>query len=426
MNPPLGEDKALLHARVLQHHLLTTGVVDFDADCSVSISGFFAPKGGAMFGVLVAIDKEGNEVLLKAFSGSCLGRRNLPGWVDHLIDDETFLQYERTFDPQIKELGAPSSGKRESKELIHRRSELSRKPSLPITPVQVPTIQHEYISLFSCFPRKDTTGAEIAARSSAGVRLLPPIAAGEHGRVLFGDATATKTYHLDFYGPCDEKCNHPQADAWSGHHLPRQGSGGGNKPAHLLSVPGRGAEHQDCIESRVRTLFPQAPLQCAAHRLDMDTSGLLVLGLTKQAHRSLSMQFQQQLVEKQYVALLEGVLTSEEGVITLPFRLDVENRPRQIYDEHQGKWGTTSYKRLAVERLRSGKLVSRVLFTPHSGRTHQLRLHSSHPKGLGIPILGDRLYGTGMDTRLHLHAHMLSFFHPKDGRKLCFTSNAPF
>lgn len=434
MNPPLGEDKALLHARVLQHHLLTTGVVDFDADCSVSISGFFAPKGGAMFGVLVAIDKEGNEVLLKAFSGSCRGRRNLPGWVDHLIDDETFLQYERTFDPQIKELGAAilqENDESKRTELIHRRSELSREALTAYYSLyRIPTIQHEYISLFSCFPEgKIPTGSgdccAIKLLAYAFSHQLRPVSMAEF---FFGDATADrKRTHLDFYGPCDEKCK-PILKQMLGLDIIYQDKDlvVVNKPAHLLSVPGRGAEHQDCIESRVRTLFPQAPLQCAAHRLDMDTSGLLVLGLTKQAHRSLSMQFQQQLVEKQYVALLEGVLTSEEGVITLPFRLDVENRPRQIYDEHQGKWGTTSYKRLAVERLRSGKLVSRVLFTPHSGRTHQLRLHSSHPKGLGIPILGDRLYGTGMDTRLHLHAHMLSFFHPKDGRKLCFTSNAPF
>ena len=434
MNPPLGEDRALLHARVLQHHLLSTGVVDFDADCSLDISGFFAPKGGAMFGVLVAQDGEGNEVLLKAFSGSCLGRRNLPGWVDHLIDDDSFFNYEKTFDQRIKELGNAmllEADETKRKELMHARSELSREALKAYYSLyKIPTIQNERISLFSCFPEgKIPTGSgdccAIKLLAYAFSHHLRPVSMAEF---FFGDATADKKRtHLGFYGPCDEKCK-PILKQMLGLDIVYQDKDlvVVNKPEHLLSVPGRGVERQDCVESRVRSLFPHAPLQCAAHRLDMDTSGLLVLGLTKQAHRSLSVQFQQQQVEKQYVALLEGVLTSEEGVITLPFRLDVENRPRQIYDEHQGKWGTTSYKRLAVERLKSGKLVSRVLLTPHSGRTHQLRLHTSHPKGLGLPILGDRLYGTGMETRLHLHAHTLSFCHPVDGRRLCFTTTVPF
>jgi len=122
--------------------------------------------------------------------------------------------------------------------------------------------------------------------------------------------------------------------------------------------------------------------------------------------------FREQQVKKRYVALLEGVLKEESGTITLPFRADINNRPYQIYDEIHGKWGTTLYKRLCVERTREGRLVTRVQFEPLTGRTHQLRLHSSHPKGLGRPIAGDRLYGSGMQDRLYLHAQMISFVHP--------------
>lgn len=434
MNPPLSEHKALLHARVLQHLLLSSSVVDFDAEGSVSTDGFFAPKGGAMFGVLVAIDQEGTEVLLKAFSGSCLGRRNLMGWVDHLIDDETFLRYERTYDPQIKELGKAilqESDEHKKRALTHTRSMLSRKALLAYYSLyRIPTITGDTVSLFDCFPDgKIPTGSgdccAIKLLAYAFSHHLRPVSMAEF---FFGDATADhKRTHLDFYGPCDEKCK-PILEQMLGLDIIYQDEElvVVNKPAHLLSVPGRGAENQDCVESRVRALFPQAPLQCAVHRLDMDTSGLLVLALTKQAHRCLSIQFQNQSVEKHYVALLEGVLPSEEGEITLPFRLDTENRPRQVYDDQQGKWGTTSYKRLAVERLDNGKLITRVLFTPHSGRTHQLRLHSSHPKGLGLPILGDRLYGTGMETRLHLHAQSLSFSHPYHKNRLHFMTKAPF
>jgi len=434
MNPPLSEHKAQMHARVLQHLLLTTAVVDFDAEGSLGIEGFFAAKGGAMFGVLVAIDQEGNEVLLKAFSGSCLGRRNLPGWVGHLIDDDTFLQYERSFDPHIKELGKAMLQEQDEKKksaLSRTRSHLSRKALQAYYSLyRIPTITGDTVSLFDCFPDgKIPTGSgdccAIKLLAYAFSHRMRPVSMAEF---FFGNETADhKRTHLEFYGPCDEKCK-PILERMLRLDIVYQDEDlvVVNKPAHLLSVPGRGEEKQDCIESRVRALFPQAPLQCAVHRLDMDTSGLLVLALTKHAHRALSLQFQNQSVDKQYVALLEGVLSSESGVITLPFRLDVENRPRQIYDELQGKWGTTRYKRLAVERLDNGMLVTRVLFTPHSGRTHQLRLHSSHPKGLGLPILGDRLYGTGMETRLHLHAQSLSFTHPTHNNRLHFMTKVPF
>jgi tRNA pseudouridine32 synthase/23S rRNA pseudouridine746 synthase len=198
------------------------------------------------------------------------------------------------------------------------------------------------------------------------------------------------------------------------------------KPGGLLSVPGRTPENQDCVVSRFLELYPEAPPQCAVHRLDWETSGLLLMARTKEAHRALSMQFEARTVQKRYVAVVDGVVEAEGGRIELPFRLDVDNRPYQIYDPIHGKLGVTDWKNLGVEDfgipgtdLR--RLCTRIDFYPVTGRTHQLRLHAMHPEGLGFPIVGDCLYGTGKDVNeLRLHAAFLAFDHPLTGERLAF------
>jgi tRNA pseudouridine32 synthase/23S rRNA pseudouridine746 synthase len=194
------------------------------------------------------------------------------------------------------------------------------------------------------------------------------------------------------------------------------------KPGGLLAVPGRGPEKQDSVVSRLQQLLPWCIGQPAIHRLDMDTSGLMVLGLTKEAHRHLSMQFAERRVGKGYMALLEGLVPGEGGEITLSFRLDPERRPYQVYDPVQGKVGVSQWRKLEV---REGRTL--VAFTPLTGRTHQLRLHASHPLGLNCPIVGDRLYGFGRPGQpLMLHATWLQFEHPVTGQKMDFSSRAPF
>jgi tRNA pseudouridine32 synthase/23S rRNA pseudouridine746 synthase len=194
------------------------------------------------------------------------------------------------------------------------------------------------------------------------------------------------------------------------------------KPSGLLSIPGRGPEKIDSVSHRIRQMFPDCLAQPSVHRLDMDTSGLLVLALTAASHRHLSLQFQNRETDKHYLALLEGELAGEEGTITLPFRLDIENRPHQIYDEIHGKIGTTHWKKLGIE---NGK--TRIAFHPITGRTHQLRVHSAHPKGLGIPIVDDPLYGNGdLPGKMKLHACELTFTHPTTGEKMTFTAPVPF
>ncbi len=194
-----------------------------------------------------------------------------------------------------------------------------------------------------------------------------------------------------------------------------------DKPSGLLAVPGRGPEGADSVVSRLRALVPTCIQQPAAHRLDMDTSGLMVLGLTAAAQRHLTMQFEARTVRKRYLAWLEGNVAQEAGRIELAFRLDPEDRPRQVFDPENGKPGITEWRRLEV---RGGRTC--VEFTPLTGRTHQLRVHAAHPQGLGCPIVGDRLYGNGTAPgQLQLHAAFLAFDHPRDGRRLRFECPPP-
>ncbi len=194
------------------------------------------------------------------------------------------------------------------------------------------------------------------------------------------------------------------------------------KPGGLLAVPGRGPEKQDSVATRVKKMFPGCIEQPTVHRLDMATSGLMVLARTVDVHRHLSIQFAEKQVEKKYVALLEGEVSGAGGEISLAFRLDPDNRPWQIYDPVQGKMGLTRWRRLELENGRT-----RVEFIPLTGRTHQLRLHAAHGRGLGCPIVGDSLYGSGRfgDT-MYLHASFLAFTHPVKQIRQEWQSKVPF
>ncbi len=195
-----------------------------------------------------------------------------------------------------------------------------------------------------------------------------------------------------------------------------------NKPGGLLSVPGRGPEKHDCVTTRLRLQTPEMISQPAVHRLDMYTSGLMVFAVTREAHRLLSGQFERRAIAKRYVALVDKKINGERGEIRLPFRLDTDNRPLQIYDPVQGKMGITYWQKMAAEGT-----STRITFTPLTGRTHQLRVHSAHPLGLGAPIVGDSLYGTGKDgDQMMLHATYLRFLHPASNEQIEFSSPPPF
>lgn len=191
------------------------------------------------------------------------------------------------------------------------------------------------------------------------------------------------------------------------------------KPAGMLSVPGKGPDKQDCAATRIPRMFPKATGPIVVHRLDMETSGLLVYALDAQTQRELSMLFESRQVDKCYVALLDGLLPHDSGEIDLPLRPDIDNRPVQIVDHVHGRPAQTRYTVLARETDRT-----RVRFVPLTGRTHQLRVHAAI--GLRHPIVGDVLYNGSTADRLMLHAAMLAFIHPRTGRRVEFNSAPSF
>jgi tRNA pseudouridine32 synthase/23S rRNA pseudouridine746 synthase len=219
-----------------------------------------------------------------------------------------------------------------------------------------------------------------------------------------------------------------------------------NKPAGMLSVPGRGEEKQDCARVRVQERYPHATGSLSCHRLDMDTSGLVVFALDPVTHRKLSGQFEKRSVRKWYVALLQGRLggapvpTEREhpdgrrGHIDLPLCVDWPNRPLQKVDPVQGRPGQTDWVLRGEEAWTTPDArvidATRIELRPLTGRTHQLRVHCAHPAekgGLGLPIIGDRLYGDEtLAPRLLLHAEKLGFWHPYTGQWVKFEAPAPF
>jgi tRNA pseudouridine32 synthase/23S rRNA pseudouridine746 synthase len=200
-----------------------------------------------------------------------------------------------------------------------------------------------------------------------------------------------------------------------------------NKPAGLLSVPGRGEDKQDCLSARIQQLFPDA---LVVHRLDMATSGLMVFARGEAMQRELSRMFREREVTKRYVALVAGVLENEVGEIDLPLIVDWPNRPKSKVDYESGKPSLTRYRLLGISfdtasptQDERNLVISRVELEPITGRTHQLRLHLA---SIGHPIIGDTLYDGRIAERLMLHATRLAFDHPITAKPLYFESDAPY
>jgi tRNA pseudouridine32 synthase/23S rRNA pseudouridine746 synthase len=195
-----------------------------------------------------------------------------------------------------------------------------------------------------------------------------------------------------------------------------------NKPAEFLSVPGKNIE--DSVLARMRAMFPEHDSPFIVHRLDMSTSGLMVIALSKRAHKHLQQQFINRTVEKHYVAVVSGILTQEQGVITLPLRGDFDDRPRQLVCHQYGKTAHTTWQVIErFEKVNQGSKTqaptTKIQLVPKTGRTHQLRVHCAHVDGLNMPIVGDDLYGNKAN-RLHLHAAYLALQHPLTKKQLVF------
>lgn len=188
-----------------------------------------------------------------------------------------------------------------------------------------------------------------------------------------------------------------------------------NKPNEFLSVPGKRVE--DSVFKRMQAKYPKATGPLIVHRLDMSTSGIMLLAKTRKAHKALQYQFKVRSISKRYVAILDGILEEDQGLISLPLRVDLNDRPRQLVCYEYGKAAVTKWE--VLER-KEGK--TKVYFYPITGRTHQLRVHAAHGEGLALAILGDDLYGRLAD-RLYLHAERISFKHPISGEAM--TLEAP-
>lgn len=191
-----------------------------------------------------------------------------------------------------------------------------------------------------------------------------------------------------------------------------------HKPSEFLSVPG--IHIQDSVYTRIKHKYPNITGPIIVHRLDMSTSGILLIAKNKKSHKNLQSQFIHKTIKKRYEAVLDGILKEDTGTIELPLRVDLNDRPRQLVCYEHGKPARTNWK---VMERKNGK--TRVHLFPISGRTHQLRVHASHKLGLNTPIIGDDLYGKKAN-RLHLHAAEIEFTHPTTKEKMIFHKKAEF
>jgi len=191
-----------------------------------------------------------------------------------------------------------------------------------------------------------------------------------------------------------------------------------NKPAEFLAVPGKATDNS--VELLMQKKYHNCTGPFIVHRLDMSTSGIMIITKTKEANKNIQSQFINRTIKKRYVAVLDGVLPSDKGTIELPMRADIDDRPRQLVCFDHGKPAKTIYK--VISRT---KTQTKVYFYPVTGRTHQLRVHSAHPMGLNTPIIGDDIYGT-KTNRLHLHAQQIEFTHPTTDKKMIFKVDEEF
>lgn len=191
-----------------------------------------------------------------------------------------------------------------------------------------------------------------------------------------------------------------------------------DKPSGLLSVPGKGEDLADCLIARLQRVFPDALL---VHRLDRDTSGVMIFAMTPHAQRHLGLQFEKRQTKKTYVARVWGEMADKTGTVDLPLIVDWPNRPLQMVDHENGRKAVTDWR-----VVRKGGGETRIRLMPQTGRSHQLRVHML---ALGHPILGDPFYATGQARdypRLMLHSETLQFRHPDGGQGMRITAKCPF
>ena len=391
---------------------------------------------GKMFGVLV-VEHEGNLAYLAAYSGLLAGRNDWPFFVPPVYDAQQPDGHFKTTEREISLTShhSPLTSRQMSQELqmwlFHQYQLLNARGETK----DLVDIWQEYYSrpkLREKFPLPPGGTGDCCAPKLlqyAYQQGLKPVCMAEF---WWGATTKEEVrQHLNYYPACRGKCKpiltwmlqglevdpDPEWQGFQKMEIPVVFEDEWllvvNKPSGMLSVPGRVAQYS--VETVMQERYPDSKV---AHRLDMGTSGLLIVAKTTEVYRSLQEQFIKHQVKKKYVAMLEGRGKMEEGrgTISLPLRPDPMNRPRQLVDMEHGKRAITDYEFIGPNI---------VALYPQTGRTHQLRIHCAHPEGLGRPILGDELYGT-KGERLMLHAAEIWFAHPVTGESMHQTTSAPF
>lgn len=316
----------------------------------------------------------------------------------------------------------------------------------------------DLLEIFRDEALKEYPQAAIATSRIAALKMVPPAGSGEccepkllqyayqHGykplqMAMFWWGESPKEeirHHLQFYPACNGKCKpilhwmlptstfEPEAINLSIYNKVEtlyedREIAVIHKPEGLLSVPGKDAA-QPSVYALMRRKYPEATGPLIVHRLDMATSGVLLIAKTEFAYHRLQQAFLNHQIQKKYVAIISGKDIPEKGIISLPLLPDYLNRPRQMVNHEQGKEAITEYE--ILERIDSSHL--RIALYPKTGRTHQLRVHCAHQEGLNAPILGDPLYGNEKAARLHLHAEEITFEHPLTGKKITIKRKADF
>ena len=420
--------------------------------------GLDATGGGKMFGVLVVQARDGTVGYLRGFSGMLAGHWIIEGWVPPAFDesarDAIWISGEAemlamTVEREALELDAVRADTRRALVSLDAARTARSRELLPMIQAtyRLANARGDVRSLRDVFAPAEPPGG---AGDCAAPKLLAhayrtdmtPLALAEWwwgAPPRNGDRRTGS-----FYPACRGKCAPILAHMLDGLPADPHPVFGAlpiaadeprvvfedaylvvvDKPSGLLSVPGRSGLLQDSVVTRLRARYPDAMGQMVVHRLDLDTSGVMLAAKQLATFVALQRAFALREVTKRYVAWLDGDVHDDTGVIQLPLRTDIDDRPRQIHDPVHGKDAITSFTVLARENGRT-----KVALIPQTGRTHQLRVHAAHPSGLDAPIVGDRLYGRHAPEhgeRLLLHAERLSFVHPATGEAMTVERPAPF
>ena len=393
------------------------------------------PQEGKMFGVLVV---EGG--FLAAYSGLLEGRNDWPYFVPPVFDAQQPDGYFKTKEREISLTShlSPLTSKKMSQELqtwlFHQYQMLNARGETKDL-VDIWQDYHSAPRIRNKFPLPPGGTGDCCAPKLlqyAYQHGLKPVCMAEF---WWGPSPKSEIrHHGQFYPACRGKCKpvltwmlqgldvDPNPDEAATAHLgidiiyEDEAVAVVDKPSGLLSVPGRTEDHSVATIAKERW-----PESMPVHRLDMGTSGLMVIAKNKEAYVVLQEQFVKRTVRKRYVALVEGIVKEPKGRITLPLIFDPMNRPRQVVDYQRGKSAVTEYEVLGTPQ--EGRTL--VALYPHTGRTHQLRMHCAHTDGLGCPIVGDELYGQAAD-RLCLHCDQIEFAHPVTGERMSFECPNPF